>query len=459
MTQIFTIGQTKRFLERWTSEPAFKELIAKNPEQAITKYNLTFHPEEIRMLWDRGYALESDPEQVPDPVQQYRDFIHEKFAHRDLLRDQSASSDSRINAWRKRQMMRCISQLGVAKHGSIVHAPFAVELNQGCSVGCWFCAYSAPKLSALYRYTKENEKLWQETLRILRDVWGESAKYGFCYWATEPLDNPDYEQFLSDFHKILGYFPQTTTAVPLRDIDRTRKLIKLSQQNNGFVERFSIHSLEILEEVYRHFSADELKWVELVTQNEESDMAYANSGKILAGTNDNKNKIVVNDSTIACVSGFLLNMVDKSVQLITPCISNNRWPKGYIIYDEKHFTNGEELREVLEQLIDTHMPTTLGRDQRVQFRSDLRMQIEENGFSLHLKHPTYNSAQPHPFYNSPSRIMHPKLSDLGTLITLGNMTAGEMALFFEEKECIAPAETFHCLNTIFSFGLLKEGPE
>ncbi|MBU0945839.1 MAG: radical SAM family RiPP maturation amino acid epimerase [Proteobacteria bacterium] len=459
MTQTFTIGETKRFLERWTAEPAFKQLIVKDPEQAIEQYNLAFHPEEIRMLWDRGFAMQSDPDQIPRPVQQYRDFIHEKFNHRDLLRDQSASSDPRITAWRKRQMMRCISQLGPEKHGSIVHAPFSVELNKGCSVGCWFCAYSAPKLSALYRYTPANKKLWQDTLRILREVWGESAKYGFCYWATEPLDNPDYEKFLSDFYQILGYFPQTTTAVPLRNIERTKKLLELSRQNKGFVERFSIHTLEKLEEVYRHFSADELKWVELVTQNEESDMAYANSGKILTGTNTNKAQIVINDSTIACVSGFLLNMVDKSVQLITPCISTSRWPKGYIIYDEVHFGSAEELREVLKQLIEKHMPTTLGRDQRVQFRPDLRMQVERDGFSLHLKQPTYTSAKPHPFLNSPARIMHPRLSDLGCLIALGNMTAGEMALYFEEKEFISPAETFHCLNTLFSFGLLKEGPD
>lgn len=458
MTQTLTIGQTKRFLERWTSEPAFKQLITNNPEEAMERYNLNFHPEEIRLLWDRGYALKNNSKQIPQPVQQYREFIREKFAHRDFLRDESASRDSRINAWRKRQMMRCISQLGPEKHGSIVHAPYAVELNKGCSVGCWFCAYSAPKLSALYRYTEENGQLWQDTLRTLQEVWGDSAKYGFCYWATEPLDNPDYEKFLCDFHHILGYFPQTTTAVPLRDVDRTRRLLELSRQNNGFVERFSIHSLEKLDEVYRHFSADELKWVELVTQNEESDMAYANSGKILAGTS-NKGQIVVNDSTIACVSGFLLNMVEKSVQLITPCISNSRWPKGYIIYEEAHFTSGEELRTVLNELIDKHMPATLGRNQLAQFRPDLHMQVEANGFSLHLRQPTYRSAAPHPFLNSPSRTMHPKLSELGSLIAQGDMTAGDLALHFAEKECISPAETFHCLNTLFSFGLLKEGPE
>lgn len=457
MNETISIGQTKRFLERWSSDPSFKKMVKESPEQAIDTYKIGFHPKEIRLLWDREQAIKSGAEEIPPPVQHYRDFINSKFAHRDLLRDKAASSNPYINAWRKRQMMRCLSQLGPAKHGSLVHSPFAVELNKGCSVGCWFCAYSAPRLSAIFRYTDKNKKLWQETLQSLRRVWGESAKYGFCYWATEPLDNPDYEKFILDFHKILKYFPQTTTATPLTNIARTKKLIALSREKNGFVERFSMHSLEKLEEVYQNFSPDELEWVELVTQNEESDMAYANSGKILKGVDQKKKQVVVNESTIACVSGFLLNMVKQSVQLITPCISDTRWPKGYMIYDEAHFENGKNLEKLLLQMIEKHMPLTLGKDKIVRFRPDLNMKDASDGFSLHLKNPAY-AAAPHPVRNAENQILHQELSELGRLIGEGNHTAGELALHFEEKHFISPAETFHCLNTLFSFGLFQEGP-
>jgi len=167
-----SIGQTKRFLERWTSDPAFKKSVLEDPDQAVNTYKIGFHPKEIQFLWDRPYSIENSNAPVPRPVQQYREFIKKKFAHRDILRDQAASINKRLNGWRNRQMMRCISQLGPERHGSIVHAPFSVELNKGCSVGCWFCAYSAPKLSALFRYTDKNRTLWRETLQALLKIWG-----------------------------------------------------------------------------------------------------------------------------------------------------------------------------------------------------------------------------------------------------------------------------------------------
>ena len=45
--------------------------------------------------------------------------------------------------------------------------------------------------------------------------------------------------------------------------------------------------------------------------------------------------------TIACVSGFLFNMVERNVRLISPCNASERWPLGYRIYDEGTFTDGE----------------------------------------------------------------------------------------------------------------------
>ncbi len=459
MTNEITIGKIKRCLERWSADPTFRNLLHRDPGKAIERYNLELNPLEIRLLWDKDYAAQSNPATTPPPVKRYRDFINTKLAHRDHLRTHSSSSDFRINKWRQRQMMRCHSQFGPEKHATIVHAPFAVELSKGCSVGCWFCGYSAPKLSALYHYTEENKVLWQQTLTTLREVWGDNAKYGFCYWATEPLDNPDYEKFLGDFREILGYFPQTTTATPLRDIARTKKLIELSRRHNGFVERFSIHTLEKLEEVFNNFSADELEMVELITQNEESNLGFANSGKILEEEDPRKDTVVISDSTIACVSGFLLNMIDKSVQLVSPCVSSSRWPKGYIIYDEKTFADGSSLKTALNNMIDNHMPTTLGRNKKAGFRTDLRIKTELNGFTLHNTHNNHSSVPPITVLNSSKQILHPKLSELGKLVAEGVWSAGELAGHFEGKDYILPADTFHCLNTLFSYGCLEESPQ
>jgi len=35
-----------------------------------------------------------------------------------------------------------------------------------------------------------------------------AAGRGFCYWGTDPMDNPDYEKFCLDFHEVLGIFPK-----------------------------------------------------------------------------------------------------------------------------------------------------------------------------------------------------------------------------------------------------------
>ena len=59
---------------------------------------------------------------------------------------------------------------------------------------------------------------------------GDAAGRGLCYYATEPLDNPDYECFLVDFHAEFGRVPQTTTAAATRDIERTRRLLRWGQQ-------------------------------------------------------------------------------------------------------------------------------------------------------------------------------------------------------------------------------------
>jgi hypothetical protein len=75
-------------------------------------------------------------------------------------------------------------------------------------------------------------------------VFGEAATAGYCYWGNDPLDNPDYESFLIDFHDIIKAFPQTTTAQADRHVDRVRALLRLSEEKGGMIDRFSILTLK-----------------------------------------------------------------------------------------------------------------------------------------------------------------------------------------------------------------------
>lgn len=452
------MGEVKKFLERFTGDNVFREEFLKNPQATVEQYGLPIDPEEIRLLWDFDAARSHDPatEPTPLPVMRYRAFIREKKQHRDQSQKVlCASNDPRFKAWRDRQVQRCYSQLGKRNGEAIVHAPMTLELSKGCSVGCWFCGVSAPKLSDIFFYTPENAKLWQETLTVLQEIIGPAAAHGFCYWASDPLDNPDYEKFLIDFHRILGRFPQTTTAQPMKDPQRTRDLLKLSAEKKGFIDRFSLISLKMLKDVHAEFSAEELTFVELITQNKEAH----NIGKHITGRardyyrkQAEKNHEEYPDDavsgTIACVSGFLFNMVDHSVKLISPCNASDRWPLGYYVFQEGTFTDGESLRNLLTDMINQHMKTSVRHDQVVAFRPDLKYEDIDNGFRL-------SSAFLHHNFNNVSDY----LRDLVQGVYEGKQTAGELALKMERQHETPLEETFYNLNSFLKNGFLNEEPE
>src|SRR4051812_43545899 len=112
----------------------------------------------------------------------------------------------------------------------------------------------------------------------MNELFSDAVGNGFCYWGTDPLDNPDYEKFLIDFRRILGKLPQTTTALGHKDPQRSRALLQLAHESGGFVERFSVLSLSLFNRIHEEFTPEELLCVELVQQFNEME-----GGKALAG--------------------------------------------------------------------------------------------------------------------------------------------------------------------------------
>ena len=452
------IGEIKRFLEKFTGDDVFREEFLQNQQEAVENYNIKIDPEELRLLWDFDAATNHDPEVDPIPlaVHRYRSFIREKKHHRaQSQKVLCASNDPRFKTWRDRQVQRCNSQLGKKNGEAIVHAPVTLELSKGCSVGCWFCGVSAPTLSDIFFHTPENAQLWEETLTVLNEVIGPAARHGFCYWASDPLDNPDYEKFLVDFHRVLGRFPQTTTAQPMKDPQRTRDLIKLAEQKGGFIDRFSLISLKLLREVHEEFTPEELTYVELITQNKE---AYK-GGKHVSGRArdyyrkkaEKKGEEYPDDAvsgTIACVSGFLFNMVDRSVKLISPCNASDRWPLGYYVFQEGNFHDGESLHALLMDMISSHMTTTVRHTDQIAFRRDLKYEDTEDGFRLKSAFIYHN------FHNPP-----PVTKAMVEMILLGNKTAGDIAVSLGKLYDNSYEATFFNLNTFLQAGMLDEEPE
>jgi hypothetical protein len=86
--------------------------------------------------------------------------------------------------------------------------------------------------------------------------------------------------------------------------------------------------------------------------------------------------------TIACVSGFLVRMLERAVQLVTPTRATDRWPLGYRIIGERHFETPREFREAIDGLIAAHMPQEVGSADVLGFRGDLDYAPRADGFAL-----------------------------------------------------------------------------
>lgn len=364
------VARTKRFLEWWSADAEFRRAVLEDPG-AVARWGLEVDADELRFLWDEAFHKQVAARRdwtAPRSVQQYRAWTGEKLVYRERLRREACiPHDPRHRAWRQRQVNRSLGHLGPDSYENIIHAPFAIELSEGCSVGCWFCGVSAERKQADFLYTEDNRRLWLEILTVLRRMVGPAAGQGFLYWATDPLDNPDYERFGLDFARICGKFPQTTTAQPQKHVERVRALLRLSAEHGCEINRFSILSLAIFKKVVEAFTAEELLHCELVLQDREATSIQSNSGRARGAAQLEKRAQAdaldprwrEAPGTIACVSGFLISMVRKSVRLITPCPSSDAWPNGYWVLEECRFTDGEDLAVLLDGMMERHMAITL----------------------------------------------------------------------------------------------------
>ncbi|MDD2708151.1 MAG: radical SAM family RiPP maturation amino acid epimerase [Verrucomicrobiae bacterium] len=446
------VAETKRFLERWVADDEFRTEAIADAGKAARSIGLSIDPDHIRSHWDARCSPLNNPDYAFSQLElRYRAFILEKITHRNQLRAESAPSHPRMIAWRKRQLARAASQLPIVSSDSIVHAPFCVELTHGCSVGCWFCGIGAPRLGDCFALTPENTALWRGALQVLREVYGPGIRHGFCYWANEPFDHPDYEKFLLDYHEILGAFPQTTTALALKDLGRTRALLNLSRQKGGMLERFSLLTREQVRRIHEEFSPLELLFVELITQNKESLTTKSNAGRAMENSRahaPNEGEPpgnAVSPGTSACVTGFLMSMVKRTVKLVSPCEACVKHPLGYITFDEETFQSPGGLRRLLQQMIERNMPATVESNTLLRFRDDLSFEEAPDGFRLSTRHMRKNFTG------------QPGLRQTGRLLREGRRTAGELANELAATHGISPAETFHSLNLMLDSGVLEIG--
>lgn len=449
------LAQIKRFIERFTADNIFRNKLNEfsiSKSQLFADYGIDIDPQDILPLWHNKAHTEQDW----PLVNLYRSFTDDLRKYRLLVRAQGdmAVICPRFHAWRQRQIARCSSEMPASSNAN-TYPIIAFELSQGCSMGCWFCGVSAEKFQGYYSYTKENAMLWNDIIGISFNIFGKAMHTGFCYWATEPADNPDYVNFIIDYEKITGHLPQTTTAAPLKNVGQTKEIVRLSNLYGGSPYRFSVVSLSLLNEIHRTFSARELVNIELICQNKESNTILSSSGRAREYINKpDKTKncnLSVNireeHASIACVSGFLVNMMTKTVKLVSPVPASKQWPLGYRIHDERCFRDKDEYKDIIMSMIDRHMLESIPGQILVSFRKDLAFtplsNSFEEGFLLKNRWVEHKS------------IGSSLVKQFGELIAASEYTANDLKNKLVSKG-YDPFQVYSILQDFFDNGLLND---
>ncbi|SHH18346.1 radical SAM family RiPP maturation amino acid epimerase [Desulfosporosinus lacus] len=448
------IPHIKRFMECAVGDPEFYEAIHENAAGCApllqSKGIFGVDPVQAAALVPDMLLLKEVPvaelEGKPQALlwRRYTDAIDQ---YRITWRQCYEKTPSNLfNTWRQRQINRCHSQLSEETNKAIIHTTIAFELSKGCSMGCPFCGVAAEPLQEVFMYTKENARLWQDVLNAAVEHLGTTVGSGVCYWATEPSDNPDYFRFVADFGKTTGVYPHTTIAAPMRNLEWTREMLRFRREHIMARDSFSILSTNTLHRIHETFSAEELALTVLAMQHSASSVSLrAQSGRNRKAASDNPQLESAQDHTIACLTGYLVNMVDRSVRLISPCPPSNCWPLGYQVYAEGNFSCAAELDDFIRETMDKCMPEQVASDDILAFRRDLEfIPLPEEGFQLLSKY------QLHKMTGSPH------LSQLGQLISHRNLTFWQVIeeLVVQHKDALAIMAS---IQKLFDQGLLDDG--
>ena len=446
------VAEAKRVLEFWTMEPDFQEAFFAAPEETLKAHGIScVDALSTKILCDHDTAVEYQnrpPEELPSAVRRYRGFLKEKITDREhMTKKYCVPKHPAFRAWRERQLNRCWAELG-SRNGAIIHVPITFELDLGCSVGCPFCGVMAGELQKVSRY-EEDAALWKGILSFAKETIGDAAGQATCYYATEPLDNPDYEKFTDAFFEILGHVPQLTSAASMRKPERTRKYLFEALKKERRVHRFSVLSLDILHKIHETFTPEELLCVELLPQfTDAPHNLFANAGR--ARKNDDLHVEKGEGNTIACISGFIVNIAERSVRLITPCGASEAHPTGEMIVAKEFFSDLDGFKHVLVSLIDRYMQEEFPKDQPLRLRPGISFEKTEKGIEfshaekLRLKFFGADDLSP--------ALYHDVLDKLQA----GAKTAYDVAGELMEESDAFPANVFFILKKFEQAGLFLE---
>lgn len=376
----------KRLLEICMSNPQREEAFLEQPEEWLAKYSLKLQSSTaangVRLIGCPDAAIRRNNPYVT----LYDEIIDKVHRTYDCITLSDRISNPYFKAWYERQKKRCFFQSSISRHiEGLFYIPVTFELSDGCSMGCPFCCLAAGKLKSVFLYSEENKKMWRIILEKTRELIGDIVDAGVCYFATEPLDNPEYEYFLQDFYHIFGRYPQTTTAASVKNIERTKALMNLLGEEalKQAALRFSVVSLEQLDRIHRAFSSEELKYVEVLLNNPESVYSYAKSGRSVALSQVLTNKGFLDNISCVCTCGFVVNPVTRTIMLVSPHLPDAKHPLGMKIYEKQEFYDEKDYGTVLRKMVERWMPLEMPEQQPLYPAAHITWQ--RRGYRVQLK--------------------------------------------------------------------------
>lgn len=373
----------KRVMEWYISDPEFRKSMEKEIPQLLFKLELSEKADLIR-------------EAIKTILQgrfQSREAMENPFVREYTLRNQHVSEllEKRMGReffaadaiWQYSNVVRnrCRTENRMIRmHSNIYYYPVCFELSSGCRVQCPFCGFAAEPWSGDFRYTKENALLWRDVLEITKELLGKAAGAAPCYFATEPLDNPDYESFLKDIKEVFGSVPQTTTAVAEKAPKRIRALICLLgeeelREKNAL--RFSIRNLGQFHRIMELYTPEELEHIELLHNNPESVYQYSDSGR----TAESHSLISEGKRlrySISCLAGIRVNMERGTISFLEPEQPDADYPLGIRTRETISFHDAGTYRKGVIRLFQSYAFGELPYYVPVQLNRNIRVEHSKN---------------------------------------------------------------------------------
>lgn len=477
--EMAVLPQLKRFVECYEGDKELRDNLQNGgatPEQLalLKEVGITFDIKEMSPMWERKELFEQalrDPDS-PEAAQALMTMEEHPLLHlwgrfqlrkAEMYIDQrrwvttTPSASAKYTAWRRRRIQATRSELGSYGY-NIDHPSLAIELALGCSVGCHFCAFDAPKLTQTFDINAPgNRELFRGVSQSLKKHLGWSSGHALLYWSTEPADNPHYIQFMEEYLDVTGSAVCTATA--RADEEWVSKLLTHYRRLQQPWPRISVLTRSIMYKIMKRFTPEESRDMALLMQQKDGEemrlKVPGGRDKMLARLDtyeDLREKdgqrrpedMVVPQGSIACVSGFLINIIQRSIKVISPCYTTPEYRYGYRVFAEATFTDAEDFDRLMTDLIDRVMVIDPYDDMPMKFRDDLKYRPIEGGFQVRSREQVHEC--------SGDEVYGP----LGTLLHQGNLTYAQVVDELVDNQGFDPMMTTAIIRSLFDQGFLCE---